>query len=113
MAPRMTPASRLIGIRRGCSTIRRKTANTTSASTRPENRSMAPMRRLASTSPISSRQANDGNSPWISVSTEPRVMMMKPQKMKKWYLLPSALTKAGQRFAGSTVFSTTFFCPKK
>ena len=40
-------------------------------------------------------------------------MMMKPQKITKWYLLPIALTKRGQRRAGRVVFSTTFFWPKK
>ena len=40
-------------------------------------------------------------------------MTMKPQKMRKWYLLPSALTNFGQRLAGIVVFSTTFFCAKK
>ena len=44
-----------------------------------------------------------------SVSPVPRVMTMKPQKMRKWYLLPSALTKRRQALAGSVVFSTTFF----
>ena len=40
-------------------------------------------------------------------------MTRKPQKMKKWYLLPIALTKRGQRLEGMVVFSTTFFWPKK
>ena len=40
-------------------------------------------------------------------------MTRKPQKMKKWYLLPIALTNRGQRLAGRLVFSTTFFWPKK
>ena len=40
-------------------------------------------------------------------------MTMNPQKMKKWYLLPIALTKRGERLAGRVVFSTTFFWPKK
>ena len=56
---------------------------------------------------------NVGTSPWISVSTDPIVMTMKPQKMKKWYLLPIAVTNFGSRLAGSVVASTTFFWPKK
>jgi len=43
----------------------------------------------------------------------PIVMMMKPQKIGKWYLLPIAVTKACQRAAGITAFSMTFFCPRK
>ncbi len=41
------------------------------------------------------------------------VMKMNPQKIRKWYLLPSALTKRGQRLAGMVVSSMTFFWPKK
>ena len=40
-------------------------------------------------------------------------MTMKPQKIRKWYLLPIALTNRGQRLAGRVVFSMTFFWPKK
>ncbi len=63
--------------------------------------------------PMSAAQLNAGNRPWISVSVDPTVMTMKPQKITKWYLLPSALTNLGQRLAGRVVSSTTFFCPKK
>ncbi len=62
---------------------------------------------------MSAAHENCGNSPWASVSIDPRVMTMNPQKMTKWYLLPSALTKRGQRLDGIEVFSTTFFWPKK
>ena len=66
-----------------------------------------------SVAPRTPCSVNVGNSPWISVSTEPMVMTMKPQKMMKWYLLPIAVTNFGSRLAGSVVFSTTFFWPKK
>ena len=57
-------------------------------------------RRRRASRPARSASENDGNRPWISVSTEPIVMTRKPQKMKKWYLLPIALTKRGQRLDG-------------
>ena len=109
----MAAASRLIGMRRGCRTIRRKKANSTRASTATENASIVDARIPPPVAPRSPAQENDGKSPWRIVSAEPMVMTMKPQKIRKWYLLPSALTNLGQRLAGMVVFSTTFFCAKK
>ena len=40
IAPRIAAASRLIGIRRGCSTMRRKNANAMMTSTSPQKTSM-------------------------------------------------------------------------
>ena len=112
MAPRMAAASRLMGMRRGCSTVRRTTAKTITTSTTIDDASMIEAERVRDGAPKSASE-NDGNSPCTSVSPVPIVMRMKPQKIRKWYLLPSALTKRGKRLAGRDVFSTTFFWPKK
>ena len=40
IAPRIAAASRLIGIRRGCSTMRRKNANPMTTRTSPQKKSM-------------------------------------------------------------------------
>ena len=88
MALRMAAASRLIGMRRGCRTIRRKKAKPTSTSTAAENRSMVRARTAAAGLPMSSAHEKSGNRPWTKVSSVPRVMTMNPQKMMKWYLLP-------------------------
>ena len=93
--------------------MRRKKANTTSASTAMENASIIEARAPPAVCPMRPTQENDGNRPWRIVSAEPMVMTMNPQKIRKWYLLPSALTNLGQRLAGRLVFSTTFFCAKK
>jgi len=67
----------------------------------------------AAVSPRSTASENDGKSPWTRVSPVPSVMMMKPQKMRKWYLLPMARTRRAARADGMFASSTTFFWPKK
>ena len=113
MAPRIAAASRLIGMRRGCSTTRRKTANAIMSSTMTLATSIVAHSARARLSPRRAASENDGNSPWIRVSPVPIVMMRKPQKMKKWYLLPMARTRRWARAEGMLAFSITFFCPKK
>ena len=98
IAPRIRAASRLIGIRRGTKTMRRNTAKADHEQHHQaghvddgiQGRSQA----LAQQQPPSEKA---GNSPWISSSTVPMVMTMKPQKMKKWYLLPMAVTRPEAR----------------
>jgi len=104
---------RLIPMSRGRSTTRRNTAKTISASTSTFATSITAQSARASVSPRITAREKDGKRPWISVSVVPMVMTMKPQKITKWYLLPTAVTKRCQRAAGIVAFSTTFFCPKK
>jgi hypothetical protein len=84
MAPRMMAASRLMGMRRGTSTVRRMTANTSDASTSRLDQSMTQASPLAVRAPRKRAYETPGNSPCTSVSAVPTVMMRKPQKMGRW-----------------------------
>ena len=98
MALRMAAASRVIGMRRGCRTIAPEKGEPNEASTSPQKTSIVTVEPGGRASPRGRGAARTpGNSPWISVSADPMVMTRKPQKMKKWYLLPIALHEAGAR----------------
>ena len=113
MADRIAAASRLMGMRRGLRNRRRKKANPMTPSTSRFMLSTAASSTPAAVSPMRRDQENSGHSPWAKVSRVPRQMTRKPQKMMKWWRLPTRLEKRGQWLAGISTASMTLRWPKK